>query len=96
MNACRFTPAAIMDLEAICDFVAQDKPQAAFKLIDRLESASEQIAQSPGIGRMREELAVGLQSFPVGKYVIFYRVRGSAIEVIRVLHSSRDMEVLFR
>jgi toxin ParE1/3/4 len=43
-------------------------------------------------GRSREELAPGLRSFLVKQYVIFYRVIPEGIEVIRVLHGSRDMD----
>ena len=53
------------------------------------------IADSPMIGRTREELAPGLRSFPVGNHVIFYRSVKNGIEVIRVLHGARDIEFLF-
>ena len=39
----------------------------------------------------REELASGLRSFPVRRYVVFYRPLVDAIEVVRVLHGARDV-----
>jgi toxin ParE1/3/4 len=38
---------------------------------------------------------LNLRSFPVGSYVIFYRPIEEGIEVIRVLHSARDIEDIF-
>jgi hypothetical protein len=37
-------------------------------------------------------LAPELRSFPVGRYVVFYRPQDDGIDVVRVLHSARDIE----
>jgi toxin ParE1/3/4 len=34
----------------------------------------------------------GLCSFPVGRYIIFYLIISDGIEVVRVLHASRDID----
>lgn len=49
----------------------------------------------PQSGRRRDELEPHLRSFPEGSYVVFYREIGEGIEIIRVLHSSRDIERIF-
>jgi toxin ParE1/3/4 len=36
-----------------------------------------------------------MQSFPFGRYIIFYRVVSGAIEIVRVLHGARDIENIF-
>ena len=48
----------------------------------------------PEAGRLRPELRAGLRSFPVGRYLIFYTVNSSDIEIARVIHSARDIEGL--
>lgn len=53
------------------------------------------LARNPGSGRHREELAPGIQSFPFGRYIIFYHVFPGAIEIVRVLHGARDIDSLF-
>ncbi|MCI0438507.1 MAG: type II toxin-antitoxin system RelE/ParE family toxin [Chloroflexi bacterium] len=53
------------------------------------------LAENPFIGRARPELAPGLRSFPVGSYLILYRPTDYGIEVVRVVHGSRDIEALF-
>jgi len=49
----------------------------------------------PGIpfaGRLRSELRAGLRSFPIRSYVLFYRIDGENINLLRVLHGQRDIE----
>jgi toxin ParE1/3/4 len=47
------------------------------------------------MGRAREELAADLRSFPFGRYVIFYMPVQDSIDVVRVLHSARDVDAAF-
>ena len=47
------------------------------------------------MGRARDELAADLRSFPFGRYVIFYEPIEDGIDVVRVLHSARDIDVAF-
>ncbi len=94
MNSYFITPQATQDLEEIHDFIVEDSTSAALKLLDLFEEKFQMIAQSPEMGRKREELALALRSFPAGRYVIFYRCGQNRIEVIRVLHGSRDIETI--
>lgn len=43
----------------------------------------------------RRPLAADLRSFPFGRYVIFYTPVQDSIDVVRVLHSARDVEASF-
>ena len=52
-------------------------------------------AEQPLIGRARPELGSDLRSFPVGNYIIIYRPISDGVEIVRVLHGSRDIESLF-
>jgi toxin ParE1/3/4 len=53
------------------------------------------LAQFPRMGRSRTGLPASVLAFPVGKYIIYYRVRDSGIEVARVLHSARNQAEAF-
>ncbi|HVB16971.1 MAG TPA: type II toxin-antitoxin system RelE/ParE family toxin, partial [Stellaceae bacterium] len=46
------------------------------------------------LGRNRGDLRPGLRSYPVGDYVIFYRVQRRDVIILRVLHGRRDIERL--
>ena len=37
-----------------------------------------------------------LRSFPMGNYVVFYQQIDGGIDVIRLLHGSRDIEEVFK
>ena len=47
------------------------------------------------LARAREDLRPGLRSYPVGRYLIIYRVGGKDVLVLHVLHSSRDIAAIF-
>jgi toxin ParE1/3/4 len=88
-------PQAITDLAEIWDFIADDSEGRADTFIDLLDRKIHTLERRRNIGRAREELAEGLRSFPVGRYIIFYRAISKGIEIVRVLHGARDLETLF-
>ena len=88
----RLSAAAEQDLTDIWGYVADYDETSADELIDQLIKRFLMLSNFQDAGRSREELAPGLRSFPVKQHVIFYRVIPAGIEVIRVLHGSRDME----
>lgn len=53
------------------------------------------LAQYPEMGQGRNDLLADLRSFPVKPYIIFYRRAETIIEIIRILHQSRNIENLF-
>lgn len=95
MNRYRLTPEAANDLDQITGFIAKDNPEAAARLLDSLQERCRTLAERPGMGRSREELAPNLHSSHVGKYVIFYRPHDEGVEVLRVLHGARNLPKLF-
>ncbi len=51
---------------------------------------------NPEIGRKREEFYPGCRSWVFESYVIFYQVKDAYIEVIGVVHGSKDINRYFR
>lgn len=88
----RKRPLALADLADIWAFIADDGEQQADLFLDLLEDKLALLATQPEMGRARPELAPGLRSFPVKRYVVFYRPLHDGIEVLRVLHSARDVK----
>lgn len=95
MSKLRISPRASLDLIEIWSYIADDSVTNADAFIDKLYETMQLLADKPGAGRHREELAPGIQSFPFGRYLIFYRVVGGEIEIVRVLHGARDIENIF-
>ena len=95
MSQLRISPRASLDLIEIWSYIADDSVANADAFIDKIYETMQLLARQPGSGRHREELVPGIQSFPFGRYIIFYRVAASAIEIVRVLHGARDIENIF-
>jgi len=85
------TATAEQDLEDILTYIASDNPKAALRLIDRLEIQFGRLAETPGLGRSRPDLAHELRSFPLGNYLIFYHPEPGGIIIVRVLHAARNI-----
>jgi toxin ParE1/3/4 len=64
-------------------------------MVDLLVEAFSRLLSMPDMGRAREELRPGMRSYPVYPYLIFYRVTPTYVEVLRVIHGSRDLPALF-
>jgi toxin ParE1/3/4 len=89
------TESARADLQEIRAYIAKDNPAAALRVVERLRTQARKLAQTPGIGRRREDLRPDLFSFPVGRHVLFYRPQAGGIVLVRVLHGARDLPALF-
>ena len=95
MSRARTRPQAEADLFDIALYIARDDPSASDRFLDGFERTFQLLATTPDMGRARPELGQGLRSFPVGRYVIFYRSRHDGIDIVRVLSASRDIPSLF-
>ena len=92
------TPQADFDLDDIWYYVAtkSDSLDIADRLIDSIIDRFFLLASHPNIGRARDEdLRPGLRSFPVGEYVIIYRIQDQDVQILRVLRGSRNIAALF-
>ena len=76
-------------------FIAADNPAQADDFIDLIDAKFQNLSRQPGLGRRREELAAGLRSFPVGRFVIFYLQVQDCLQIVRVLHGARDVDAVF-
>jgi len=88
-------PLARSDLAEIWDYIADDNERRADSFIDLFDQKFQELSRHPNLGRSRDELEEGIRSFPVGKNVIFYRIMPEGLEIIRVLHGSRDLNAIF-
>lgn len=95
MSKYRVSPQAEGDLIEMWQYISSDGVEAANSLLDSFTEKFELIAEYPKVGRARPELGRNLRSFPAGRYVIFYRPKSDAVEIVRVLHSARDIDAIF-
>jgi toxin ParE1/3/4 len=95
MKRCDFTTASQKDLIEIHDYIAEDRPVAAARLLQRLERACKTLASTPHKGRPREDLAPAMRVYLVKPYLIFFRLTREGILVMRVIHGARDLPEQF-
>ncbi|MGA7318117.1 MAG: type II toxin-antitoxin system RelE/ParE family toxin [Silvibacterium sp.] len=95
----RLAPEAEAELDDIWYYVAKESGSIdiADRLVDSITERFYLLARHPHIGRRRDEdLRPGLRSFPVGEYVIIYRVEEDEVLILHVYRGSRDIEALLR
>ncbi|THB71585.1 MAG: type II toxin-antitoxin system RelE/ParE family toxin [Gammaproteobacteria bacterium] len=89
------SPEAENDLLEIWLYIAEDSPINADRFLDKLNEKAELIAGFKEAGSSRPELGKDIQSFPVDRYVIYFREKPEGIELVRVLSGARDINILF-
>ena len=92
----KISDTAAEDLKSIWDYSARHNEIAAGKLVTEIKNKFILLRDNPLIGREQYKYLVGLRSFVVQKYFIFYLPLDNGIDVLRVLHSSRDIEKIFK
>ena len=72
----------------------------ALLMNDAFVAAFEKLAENPGIGHLRKDLSPPGEEFfywPVkNTFLIVYRVKAQAVEIVRVLHGRRHVEALLK
>lgn len=83
---------ALLDVEHIRDYIAQDSPIYAQPFVERLLHATRHLAQFPHSGRaMPEANNIHIREVIYQGYRIVYRLRTDTIEIVMVVHGSRDL-----
>jgi toxin ParE1/3/4 len=96
MAVVRRSPQAEADLDSILDDLNQKNPAAADRYAAAFEEKGQALAQFPEIGRARPEIAPALRSTLINPYVIFYRIEGDTVQILRILHGMRDLRSIMQ
>lgn len=93
----RLTPHAEENVETICAFIADDSVDAALRVLDSLEGAFEQLAETPDLGHRREDLTDRPVKFwRVYSYLVVYDPTSIPLTIIAALHGARDLEHILK
>ncbi|CCI26247.1 MULTISPECIES: type II toxin-antitoxin system RelE/ParE family toxin [Microcystis] len=88
-----WTETAVNHLSAIYNYISQNSPQYAQRLVERLTRRSEQIANFPFSGRLVPEFETEqIREVIEVSYRIIYYIKPEQIDVIAVLHAARNIE----
>jgi len=87
----RISKRADADVDSIWQYIARDNPPAANHVEEALHAAMRMLAEFPGLGHRRSDVAnTAYRFWTVNPFIIAYRLDGDTITVIRVLHGARD------
>lgn len=94
MPTIKRTAQAEEDLIDIWLYIAHDDVRAADRVLDNIEEKFLLLADQPGLGPARPDIAPDLRYSPVRRYLILYRQITDGIEIVRVVHGARDVPTL--
>ena len=91
----RVTRSAQRDLEKIYDYIAEDSVRAAGRMIERFSASFRKLAETPGLGHLREDLtSEPFRFWAVGSYLVIYLEESEPLEIVRVIHGARDVQAI--
>lgn len=91
-------PQARMDVVELATHIGQDNVTAANRFLDACDSTFELLAESPQMGGTyptKNDRLAGLRVFRIRTFpshLTFYLQRQNGIEIVRVVHGSRDLD----
>lgn len=88
------TAQAEEDLIDIWLCIAHNDLRTADRVLDGIEEKLLLLADQPGLGPARPDIAPDLRYFPIRRYLILYRQITDGIEMVRVVHGARDVPTL--
>ncbi|HKI04958.1 MAG TPA: type II toxin-antitoxin system RelE/ParE family toxin [Thermoanaerobaculia bacterium] len=88
-----WTDPAIADLEAIRDYIARDSEYYGAQFVGRIIDAVEKLPRFPEMGRRVPEARseIDVRELIFQNYRIIYRLKADKIQIITVLHGSRNL-----
>jgi toxin ParE1/3/4 len=94
MSRVEVSERARADLGEIWEYIATDNVSAADKYLAEIDDGFRALAESPRMGRARDDIAPGFRYFPVGNHLILYCILDNGVGIVRVVHAARRLEDL--
>ncbi len=85
-----FSRAAVGDLARLRAFIAQNNPEAAARISDKLRKSIHNLIAAPRIGRPVLDMPGEIRELIVGKYVVRYEIRQQVLYVLRIWHGKEN------
>lgn len=82
---------AEIDLIEIWQFIANDNPSAATRLLKDLDNRTKSLLANPELGVARPDIRKNYRHLIHVNYLILYRIIPEGIEIVRYLHGARDL-----
>lgn len=85
----RYTRRAVRDLERVADYIRAHNPSAAERVRDRIEGLINGLADFPHQGSPTDDAEIRRLVATPFPYLIFYRVKDSAVIILHIRHGRR-------
>jgi toxin ParE1/3/4 len=90
-----WTNSAVLNLEGIKNYIAQDSHYYAVELTEKIIGAVEKLSAFPRLGREVPEIKKeDIREIIYGNYRIIYRLDAEVLYIIAVIHCARDLDRL--
>jgi plasmid stabilization system protein ParE len=87
-----WTDPSIEDLRAVRDYIARDSDYYAADLVEQVVLSVERLLRFPKLGRVVPEgQDENIRELVHQNYRIIYRIAGERIEILTIVHGSRDL-----
>ncbi len=101
MQSAKYSSLAECDLAAYAEYLQANSIEAAVRFLEAFDKTIDFLKRSPEVGGrcvLTNPLLIGTRVWRIKgykNYLIFYRLHPDEIEVVRVLHGSRDLDLIF-
>lgn len=85
----RWTKLALADLAYARDYIAREAPDAAVRIVDRIEGAVRNLERHPRLGRPGRVEGTRELVVPGTPFIVPYRLFDDYVEVLALIHGAR-------
>jgi toxin ParE1/3/4 len=89
MAQIKWLASAVKDIDCVYEFISQDRPLSAKKVVQVILDYVEKLSQYPESGKTGR--VVGTREIVIHPYpfVVIYRIKKNDVQILSVLHTSR-------
>jgi len=80
---------ALADLDQAAEFISQDNPEAAKRIVKRIRDATRLLSDHPNAGRPGRVHGTRELVITDTPFILPYRVVRNTVQILRVLHGAR-------
>jgi toxin ParE1/3/4 len=88
----RYLPAAEQDLTDILNYIRQDNPTVAYKLIQEIDKVISGFEEFPNMGVIPKDLrlkGLNYRMLVIDNYLVFYCLKDPIVEIRRIIHGEQ-------
>lgn len=85
----RWTRRALRDMQHLYDYIADDNPAAARRMVSRIREAASHLRRSPQMGkqgRVEDTRELVIAGTP---YIVVYRLEAEQLQITTVIHGAQ-------